>query len=394
MGRTLYVAAGGGGDVIGATMLHAVVGSSDEPQIATFSWDRLLVDPVPGPRDPTEFDRLQAIGRYNYRVTAATSTRPPAASSLPRLARELPAALYLLDPRAGTVGLARQLGELAEELQASSVCVVDIGGDILARGDEKTLRSPLADSLVVAALADHPLPVQLVVAGVGLDGELDPSYLLRRLAELGARTCGAVRREAVLPVAEVFRWHLSEASGLLAAAAMAARGRAQMQAGRSVVELTEAATLLHSLDLQAVLSEALPAKALRGATSLDEAQDALVALGAKSELEYERQKAARSELTDSVLGAEALVGAVDSLADEATSDGVDLLTLRRVAEALGLTAEGFAANLGSLRQLRARQCSPPVWVVNAEAWPVALRPLGHASYRQILRPPAGAGLST
>jgi hypothetical protein len=33
-------------------------------------------------------------------------------------------------------------------------------------------------------------------------------------------------------------------------------------------------------------------------------------------------------------------------------------------------------------------------VVNAEAWPVALRPLGHASYRQILRPPAGAGLST
>ena len=39
------------------------------------------------------------------------------------------------------------------------------------------------------------------------------------------------------------------------------------------------------------------------------------------------------------MGADALVGAVDSLADEATSDGVDLLTLRRVAEALGLTAE-------------------------------------------------------
>ena len=62
--------------------------------------------------------------------------------------------------------------------------------------------------------------------------------------------------------------------------------------------------------------------------------------------------------------------------------------------ALGLTAEGFAANLGSLRQLRARQCSPPVWVVNPEAWPVALRPLGDASYCHIQRPPAGAGLST
>jgi hypothetical protein len=394
MGNTLYVAAGGGGDVIGATMVHAAIGPPGEPRIATFSWDRLLVDPVPGPRDPTSFDGLQAIGRWNYRITAATTTRSPAFSSVPRLARELPADLYLLDPRAGTVGLGRQLVELAEQLQASSVCVVDVGGDILARGDEASLRSPLADSLVVAALAEHPLPVQLVVAGVGLDGELDPSYLLRRLADLGARPCGAIRREEVLPVEDVFRWHLSEASGLLAAAAMGARGRAQMQAGRSVVELAEEGTLLHRLDLQAILSEASPANALRGATSLDEAQDALVALGAKSELDYERQKAADSELTDRVLGADALLRAVDSLADEATSDGVDLLTLRRVAEALGLTAEGFAANLGTLRRLRALQCCPPVWVVNPEAWPVALRPLGDASYCHIHPPPAGAGLST
>src|SRR6266849_2354188 len=194
MEKTLYVAAGGGGDVIGATMLHAVIGSSGQPQIATFSWDRLLVDPVPGPRDPTWFDGLQAVGRWNYRITAATTTRSPAASSLPRLARELPADLYLLDPRAGTVGLARQLVELAEQLRASSVCVVDVGGDILARGDEASLRSPLADSLVVAALAEHPLPVQLAVAGVGLDGELGPPYLLRRLADLGVRPCGTLRR--------------------------------------------------------------------------------------------------------------------------------------------------------------------------------------------------------
>jgi hypothetical protein len=393
MGRTLYVAAGGGGDVIGATIVHAAIGSSDEPQIATFSWDRLLVDPLAGPRDPTDFGGLQPIGRWNYRITAATSTRPPAASSLPRLARELPADLYLLDPRAGTVGLARQLLELAEQLQASSVCVVDVGGDILARGDEASLRSPLADSLVVAALADHPLPVQLVVAGVGLDGELGPPYLLGRLTELRARPCGAVRRQVVLPLADVFRWHLSEASGLLAAAAMGARGRAQIQAGSSVVELTEEVTLLHSLELQGVVSDASPANALRGATSLDEAQDALVALGAKSELEYERQKAAASELTDRLLDADALVGAVDSLADEARSNGVDLLTLRRVAEALGLSAEGFAANLGSLGQLRALQCSPPIWVVNPEAWPVALRPLGDASCH-IHRPPADPGLST
>ena len=147
-----------------------------------------------------------------------------------------------------------------------------------------------------------------------------------------------------------------------------------MQAGRSVVELTEEATLLHRLDLQAVLSDVSPANALHGATSLDEAQSTLVALGAKSELEYERQKAAGSDLTNSLLGSDALVRAVDSLADGATSEDVDLLTLRRVAEELGLTAEGFAANLGHLWQLRPQQYCPPVWVVNQEAWPTALRP--------------------
>jgi hypothetical protein len=75
--------------------------------------------------------------------------------------------------------------------------------------------------------------------------------------------------------------------------------------------------------------------------------------------------------------------AVDSLTVEATSDAVDLLTLRRVAEELGLTAEGFAANLGALCDLQPLQCSPPVWVVNQEAWPIALRPLGNDLYRHV-----------
>ena len=379
MRKTLYVAAGGGGDVIGAAIVHAALDSSDKLHIATYSWDRLLVDPLPGPRDPTSFDGLQLTGQRNYRITPTTRARPPAASSLPRLAHDLPAALYLLDPRAGPPGLARQLDELAEHLQAASVCVVDVGGDILARGNEPTLRSPLADSLTLAALTDHPLPVRVVVAGVGVDGELSPLYLLRRLAELGAQTSGTVSADAVIPIADVFCWHLSEASGLLAAAAMGARGRAQMQAGDSIVELTEQATFLHSLDLHAVLSDSPTANALRGTTSLDEAQRALVDLGAKSEIEYERQKAGRTELGNTLLSPGTLADAIDSLVATASNGGVDLLTLRRVAEGIGLTAAGFAANLGALHRLRPHQCAPPVWVVNEHAWPTTLRPVptGH-----------------
>jgi len=40
------------------------------------------------------------------------------------------------------MGLARQLVELAEQLQATSVCVVDVGGDILARATRRPFAVP------------------------------------------------------------------------------------------------------------------------------------------------------------------------------------------------------------------------------------------------------------
>lgn len=377
MGNVLYVAAGGGGDVIGAAMVDRAFGGSAVPQIATFSWDRLLVDPVPGPRDATWFDHLRPIGGLNHQVTAATTIRRPAGSSLPRLARELPAALYLLDPNQGAVGLSGQLLELTEQLQASSICVVDIGGDILARGNEDTLRSPLADSLIVAALADHPLEVSVVVAGAGLDGELAPGYVLERLAELGARPCGRVQREHALKFAAVFEWHPSEASGLLASAAMGARGRVEMQAGHSTVELTPDSSALHSLALLPLSLEGSLAAILRCTTSLESAQQGLVGLGLRSELEYERSKASHLQ-RGGALDSDSLLEAADNITADKAAREIDMLTLRRLAETLGLSSKSYVTNLACLKEGRPWLYCPPVWIVNQEAWPRDLRPFrGH-----------------
>jgi hypothetical protein len=157
MGGTLLVAAGGGGDVIAAAMVERVFrerGASQPFHYASYSWDRLEVDPLPGPRDPTAFAALKPVGRWNFQVTASTVTRPPARSHLPQLAADLATPIFLLDPRYGALGLRRQLRELVRLLDADRVAVVDVGGDILARGDEPTLRSPVADFLVLAASAD------------------------------------------------------------------------------------------------------------------------------------------------------------------------------------------------------------------------------------------------
>ncbi|MFL6294256.1 MAG: DUF1152 domain-containing protein, partial [Actinomycetes bacterium] len=79
----------------------------------------------------------------------------------------------------------QQLVQLIEKFPFESVVLVDVGGDVLATGVELELRSPLADALSLAALADFPLPVHVAVAGLGLDGELSQSYASSRSVSLG-----------------------------------------------------------------------------------------------------------------------------------------------------------------------------------------------------------------
>ena len=45
----------------------------------------------------------------------------------------------LLDPTNGVRGLRDQLAELAQAVSADSVTLVDVGGDIIAQGDEPEL---------------------------------------------------------------------------------------------------------------------------------------------------------------------------------------------------------------------------------------------------------------
>ena len=102
---TLVIAAGGGGDAITSAALVARCPGS--PQVTlTYSWDRLLIDPKPGPRVVTDFRGLHALTPNLWEVTRTTSPIPPAGSTLPRLADELPLRVVLLDPSGGARGLA------------------------------------------------------------------------------------------------------------------------------------------------------------------------------------------------------------------------------------------------------------------------------------------------
>lgn len=368
----LLVAAGGGGDAIAAAILHGALETHGaRPAILTYSWDRLLIDPLPGPRDPTSFSGLERVGEHNYRVTHSTTVRAPAGSTLPRLAAELDADLYLLDPRHGAHGLTRQLAELTDALEFDRVTIVDVGGDILAHGDEPTLRSPLADSLVLAATGslEH---VAALVTGPGIDGELPESLVHERYDQLGAQLVHRLSAADVEAFRPLFDWHPSEATGLLCAAASGIRGTAEIRDQALPVMLSDHTPEVHALPAHRIIDINRLAQQLTHTSSLEAAEDVLRAAGRASEVDYERRKAnaRRDTTTTDSTPAGADTAFLDQLAEirgDAARRGVDFITLRGLAERLGLPGTRLDDLRRHLSTLPSGEYAPPLWRVRPHA---------------------------
>ncbi|WP_051774171.1 DUF1152 domain-containing protein [Streptomyces sp. NRRL S-237] len=347
----LYIAAGGGGDPLG-TLIAARALAADPvdptgpadpadparaPLIATYAWERPEVDPTAGgPLGERDFDGLVhegggIRGGGFAAFTPATRARPPAGSTLPALAGDLPARLLLLDPARGLACLARQIGAMAEAA-GGRIRVVDIGGDILTHGDEPGLCSPFGDALTLAACHLTGIPTTVHIAGPGLDGEIGEQVLLERLA--GCRPL-VPDREAATAAARALAWHPSEASALWAAALHGARGT--VRTARTVVHLTDTSPGLYPLPLQEAVAHNPVARALvaEHPATLDAAADVSHMLTGIPGLESERPRTPQQ--ASPVTGIAFLDRDTAMKALHETADGTDHITLRHAARALGLT---------------------------------------------------------
>ncbi|MGV9546939.1 DUF1152 domain-containing protein [Streptomyces ardesiacus] len=361
----LIVAAGGGGDAVAAAMLHvALYGGEDRAVILTYAWDRLLIDPLPGPRRPSDFTGLERLTPTVWSVSAQTRPIEPAGSTLPRLAAELPATFALLDPHQGAVGLTRQLESLVDHVQPASIDLLDVGGDILARGDEPTLKSPLADALTLAACCQLNEPVRLLVAGPGLDGELPPKAMTSTLGPVVRK----LTAEDTAAISTVLEWHPSEATGLLAATARGIRGTCEIRDAGLPVLLTDESPAVHEADLDDALSRNRLARAIMATASLDEAEAYSREVCGYSEIDYERNKALRlNEHRPTNLDPAAIRTQLAQFEAEARTRGATHTTFRRITEALSLSG----AQRDELRQLlvasHPKQYEAPLWRVTDEA---------------------------
>lgn len=358
---TLVIAAGGGGDAITGSVLAGPLGLAEPPIMMTYSWDRLMIDPLPGPRSADDFTGLRQLAPNILEVLPSTKPISPARSLLPRLAAQLPARILLLDPTDGAIGMAIQISAAATYFHAETITVIDVGGDALTTGSDPGLRSPLADQLALAACVRTGLPSQLIIAAPGIDGELSPTTITTRLNQLGAHQLPHLTSTDLTPIRSVFTWHPSEASGLLAAAVTGRRGHVEIRDAGDHIELTTATPTLFAVAANNALPTT-PAAQLTDSPSLTDAETIIHKATGISEIRYETTKAARLHNRPAHIPTPHDLPDIDRHAQHAHQHGADFITVRRLSELLGATTlDTFAALSTLLATTRPNHYEPTLY---------------------------------
>jgi hypothetical protein len=298
--RPLVLGMGGGGDIVGAlaTAEHARIYDRAEPIVGGVTWERRPIDPVAGPRSVDEIVDALELAPAILLAGPGTKVRDrDVYFAESRMAAALGQQTVLIDVNQGPQTVADGLATAAHKLDRDLIVFVDVGGDLLAQGDEPGLRSPLCDALMLAVasrLSDAGHPVLAAIFGVGCDAELTPEEVFARLSDVAAAGGFAGARGLTEPVVQRLEQAMelvpTEASAQAVHAYRGASGRVTIRGGTRTLELTPSAAVTFYLDVAITMRIAGKlAKALNEATSLQDANAALNALGVRTELDLESQ---------------------------------------------------------------------------------------------------------
>ncbi|HUE25531.1 MAG TPA: DUF1152 domain-containing protein [Solirubrobacteraceae bacterium] len=303
--RPLVIGMGGGGDIVGALATAESLRIYDGawPVLGGLAWERRPIDPVPGPRRTEEIEGAEQLAPAVMLAGPCTRVRGrDVYFAESRMAAFLSEPTILIDVTAGPAAIAGGLAEAAAGLGCDLTVFIDVGGDVLAHGDEPGLRSPLCDAMMLATAAHleragHPVLAGLF--GTGCDAELTPAEVLARLAEVAAAGGLAGARGLTEPVATRLEHAIAviptEASAQAVRAFRGVSGPVPIRGGARTVELGTVASLTFYLDVDATIQAVgRLAAAVDGANSLEDANEALHAIGVATELDLEREAQAAS----------------------------------------------------------------------------------------------------
>jgi hypothetical protein len=295
--RALVLGIGGGGDVAGAlTTARLCESLGAEIVMGGVAWERLPIDPRPGPRPAEEIVGGQPLAEGV--VVAGPDTRTPQGATFAEahMARFLGRDVLLLDILGGPKSVEKGLADAARALGTELMVFVDVGGDVLGEGSEPGLASPLCDAVMLAAAARlerRGFPVLGGVFGPCCDGELTIEELLARLAEIAAAgglvgACG-MTDDVTDELESVTRIIPTEASAQAIRCARGETGVTTIRRGRRTVTLSPLGAMTFYFDPAiAVGGPARLANAVVEAGSLEEANEILRSRAVTTELDFER----------------------------------------------------------------------------------------------------------
>jgi hypothetical protein len=294
--RALVIGVGGGGDVVGALATARFLEFLKlEFILGGVSWERAEYDPVPGPRKLAEVRNVRVLHPYAWMANRDSQTDTGAFFAESRMAAVISEEVLIVDINGGANGVVDGLEHAMDELNADLLVGIDVGGDSLAQGHEPGLRSPLADSIMLAAWAELERRGRRVIWGVfgyGSDGELTVDEIegaLTRVAAVGGLLgCWSLTTKIVAELEQVVKTVPTEASAIPLQCFHGATGTKKIRGGSRSLKLTPLTTLTFFVAPTKLEPLSLPAQAVRQSSSLDDANDALHAIDIRTELDYER----------------------------------------------------------------------------------------------------------
>jgi len=286
---------GGSGDIVGSIPTARLLEAHGlEVTLGGVAWEPVPKDTRVGPRPFSEIDAIDPISETVARVHSDTQTTDGVTFSETFVARHVDNEVVLLDITGGVDGLRDGIAAAADVLDIDLVVGVDAGGDVLARGTEPGVRSPLTDGLGLVALDELTVDASLGVFGYGSDGELTPAELEARVGTLAHREgllggwglTPRVRDELEILLETVS----TEASRIPVEAFRGAFGPRTIRNGRVTVEMSPASLGTFYFKPAIVAGDSEIATAVRGTDGLEAAADALRQRGLQTEFETERER--------------------------------------------------------------------------------------------------------
>ncbi|MEC7925532.1 MAG: DUF1152 domain-containing protein [Thermodesulfobacteriota bacterium] len=182
--KVLILGIGGGADIIGTIPLKIHMEKKGiECFLGGLPWERYTIDPYPGPRTFESILNMNTVNESIGLVSAKTKTLDGLYFSESKFSRFVRNKVFLINIFNSLDDIADDLLSFCKKEKIDCVYGLDVGGDVLARGDEKGLASPLADSIMLNVLykISNKIKTSIGILGFGSDGELNQKEILKSL---------------------------------------------------------------------------------------------------------------------------------------------------------------------------------------------------------------------